>query len=105
MKTAEEQRTILTEMIKFADAAGMVPRGRKINWNFRVAGIRQYRGRKPYVVGYSWSRPYSGHATGKVYERILGRGYDFESAVADANARIAKTWAGQIHVPVTIKES
>lgn len=65
----------------------------------QVEGIHtQHAYRKPiarrlesgiFEVGYSWCRPESHHLTGRVYERILGRGETWGEAFAEADKRIA----------------
>ena len=44
-------------------------------------GRGMYRGKELYCVGYSWSRPTSHHASGLVYDRVLGRGATFDAAI------------------------
>lgn len=63
-----------------------IPEGRRFfGWHY---GWQKYRGRDCYVVGYSWSRMYSHHMSGKVYDAVLGRGGDFDAALADAAKRL-----------------
>lgn len=50
--------------------------------------IRNYRGARRHVVGYSWSRPAS-PITGMVYDCVLGYGLTAEAALADARSKIA----------------
>ena len=45
---------------------------------------RVYRGKERFVVGYSWSRPYSHYSKGIVYECVLGWGDCYETAINKA---------------------
>lgn len=49
--------------------------------------VREYRGKWQWVVGYSWSRPYSHHMTGLVYDCVLAWGETFEAAMIRAKKR------------------
>lgn len=53
-------------------------------------GLRHHRGKRRFVVGYTWSRPGSHFMKGLVYEHIMGFGESFEEAFAKANAKGVK---------------
>ncbi len=56
-----------------------MPSGRRL-WAPLVE-IQKYRGKRQYVVGYTWSKPYSHHMSGLVYDCVLGWGETFDAAV------------------------
>lgn len=61
----------------------LVPR--QAGWKhpeFVIAGRREYRGKMRWVAGYSRSRLHAHHASGRVYDRILGWGDTQEEAIA-----------------------
>lgn len=45
-------------------------------------GIRDYRGKRRYVAGYSYSRVGAHYASGVCYHRIIGYGETQEAAIA-----------------------
>ena len=57
------------------------PKGRSIR---RYTHGWANRERTEYYVGYTWSRLHADHMTGNVYDVTLGKGSDFESALANA---------------------
>lgn len=52
-------------------------------------GMRTYRGKRRFVVGYSWSRPAATYY-GMVYDCVLGYGETFDAALAMAKAKVAR---------------
>jgi hypothetical protein len=47
-----------------------------------ACGVGTYRGKRLCWVGYNWSRPYSHHMTGNVYDAPLAWGETKEEALA-----------------------
>lgn len=52
------------------------------------ARMATYRGKRQWIVGYSWHKLYAHHASGRVYDCILGYGHSLEDAIEKAKARI-----------------
>ena len=72
----EELETAMTGLV-------VVPAGRSI----RHYRHRRANGGSEYVVGYVWQRKGADPYVGAAYDAILGRGKDFDSALANAIKR------------------
>ena len=79
---AKEVRSQVESLIKLA----RIPANRV--GKSALCGIRDYRGKRQWVVGYSWHRPGAHHANGLVYDAILGWGESPELALKKALGRL-----------------
>jgi hypothetical protein len=70
-----------------------------------LVSIRVYRGKRQYVVGYEWVRPYSNYYSGLVHDCVLGWGETFEAAVDRMKKKIASQHLKELDASRTTERS